>query len=77
RTRLCAASARELKRNGLLRSTTVQDAADIASRMAAHMEYGETSRQTGAVPTEQLPQVSSQEAAEDIFSQMSAYMIAQ
>lgn len=78
RTRLCAASAKELKNNDLLRSTTVQDAADIASRMAAHMEYGEPSGQVaGVAPNEQLPPVSSQEVSEDIFSQMSAYMIAQ
>lgn len=77
RIRLCAASASQLKHNDLLRSTTVQDAVDIASRMAAHMEYGEPPDQVAAKPNEQLPPVSSQAGAEEIFSQMSAYMIAQ
>jgi hypothetical protein len=77
RTRLCATSAKELKANDLLRTTTAQEAADIASRMAAHMEYGEVPGEVSTPPVESLLSGASDGAAEDIFSQMAAYMAVQ
>ncbi len=77
RTRLCAASAKDLKGNDPLRATTAQEAADIVSRMAAHMEYGEAPDQGSTNPTAQPVDVPSHAAADEIFSQMSAYMTAQ
>jgi hypothetical protein len=74
RTRLCAASAKELKANDLLRASTAQEAADIASRMAAHMEYSEVPGEENPPPLDSLSSGASPGAAEDIFSQMAAYM---
>ena len=73
RVRLCAASAKELKGNDLLRATTAQEAAEIATRLAAHMEYGPASVSVGTESNPQQPTESS-DAADQIFSQMSAYM---
>jgi hypothetical protein len=77
RTQLCAASAKELKANDLLRATTAQEAADIASRMAAHMEYGEVPGEVSTPPADSLSSGAACGAAEDIFSQMAAYMAVQ
>ena len=78
RSRLCSASAKELKANDLLRATTAQEAADIASRMAAHMEYADT---PPASPAEAEPlsaaEMPAVETTEQIFSHMAAYMTAQ
>ena len=78
RSRLCSASAKELKANDLLRATTAQEAADIASRMAAHMEYADT---PPASPAEVEPLSAAEmpvaETTEQIFSHMAAYMTAQ
>lgn len=76
RTRLCAASAKELKANDLLRATTAQEAADIASRMAAHMEYGEAP-ESASTSADNLSAPVPAPAGDDIFSQMAAYMTAQ
>ena len=74
RRRLCTATAKELKADDLLRATTAQEAADIASRMAAHMEYGEAPGGVSTPPVDSLSPGTSHAASEDIFSQMAAYM---
>jgi hypothetical protein len=70
--RLCAYSAKELKHNELLRTTTAQEAADIARRMSAFLD-----------PPANIPLFADQSAkrvsaiqpdADDIFSRMSGYM---
>ena len=75
RTRLCAASVKELKGNDLLRAATAQEAAEIATRLAAHMEYGADSVPVGTEADGQTPTGSS-DAADQIFSQMAAYFVA-
>ncbi len=78
RSRLCSASAQELKANGLLRATTAQEAADIASRMAAYMEYADTPPSTPAEAEPPSPvEMPAAETTEQIFSHMAAYMTAQ
>ena len=75
RTRLCSASAKELKANELLRASTAQEAADIASRMAAHMEYGgilvPAPSEAGSPPQAEMPAAV---RSDEIFSHVAAYM---
>ncbi len=78
RSRLCSASAKELKTNDLLRASTAQEAADIASRMAAHMEYGATPESTpveAASPSQ--AEILAGDTSGQIFSHMAAYMATQ
>ncbi len=78
RTRLCSASAKELKANDLLRASTAQEAADIASRMAAHMEYGGATLPSPASEAEPpCQEMLALETSDQIFSHMAAYMATQ
>ena len=78
RSRLCSASAKELKANDLLRASTAQEAAEIASRMAAHMEYGATPESTPAeAASPSQAEIMAEDTSGQIFSHMAAYMATQ
>ena len=78
RSRLCSASAKELKANDLLRASTAQEAAEIASRMAAHMEYGATPESTPAeAASPSQAEILAEDTSGQIFSHMAAYMATQ
>jgi hypothetical protein len=78
RARLCSASAKQLKADELLRAATAQEASDIATRMAAYMEYANPSAETNMPVLAEQPNPQPPAAvADQIFSQMSAYVMAQ
>lgn len=73
RTRLCAYSAKDLKHNELLRATTSQEAADIASRISAYLDPLPNTP-VFADPTSISLTTPASPSADDIFTQMSGYM---
>lgn len=72
KTRLCAASAKELKQNELLRTATAQQAADIVSRVSAFLESKPADLLLTDPPVQ--PALCVTPDADDIFARMSGYM---
>jgi hypothetical protein len=64
--RLCGLTARDLKKNEILRAATASDAAQILTRMDAVLRDREQDSTGQSAETESM--------AEDIFTHMSAYM---